>query len=211
MTEFKKVNLANGQVRYRNVDENKFVGVGKLPKGVEKALENSESITVGDDGKIVDAPVASAQADDTAPDNSPEGSDNDTPPAPTASEEPANEDPDEDDGLEDEPAPTKEEDADDEEDDEAEDPAKPSLAELSKPEGKSREGFGYPVVKGKTVDIFDLKTPHEVVKYVGGLTVPLTKKNYDEKSDAEIYERVQKLRKQGKVTAPEQPAPTPVE
>ena len=58
----------------------------------------------------------------------------------------------------------------------------------------SEPGMGdFKRVKGKTVDIFDQKTPHTDVRYVGGLMVPLSKKNYESKSDAEIHERLEEL------------------
>lgn len=59
----------------------------------------------------------------------------------------------------------------------------------------SEPGMGdFKRVKGKTVDIFDQKTPHTDVRYVGGLMVPLSKENYESKSDAEIYERLEELK-----------------
>lgn len=57
------------------------------------------------------------------------------------------------------------------------------------------EGMGFKRVKGKTVDIFDGKTPHEAVRFVGGLTVPVTKENYDKKTDAEILAQLKKIGK----------------
>ena len=58
----------------------------------------------------------------------------------------------------------------------------------------SEPGMGdFKRVKGKTVDIFDNKTPHTDVRYVGGLMVPLSRENYESKSDAEIYEKLQEL------------------
>lgn len=57
------------------------------------------------------------------------------------------------------------------------------------------EGMGFKRINGKTVDIFDGKTPHDAVRYVGGLMVPLTKENFTTKSDAEILARLKKLGK----------------
>lgn len=57
------------------------------------------------------------------------------------------------------------------------------------------EGMGFKRVKGKTVDIFDGKTPHEAVRFVGGLTVPVTKDNYEKKTDAEILSQLKKIGK----------------
>jgi len=58
----------------------------------------------------------------------------------------------------------------------------------------SEEGMGFPRIDGKTVDIFNSK-PHEVVKYIGGLMVPLTEENYKTKTDAEIIEKLKALGK----------------
>ena len=59
----------------------------------------------------------------------------------------------------------------------------------------SEPGMGeFKRVNGKTVDLFDGKTPHTDVRYVGGLMVPLSRKNYESKSDAEIYERLEELK-----------------
>lgn len=60
------------------------------------------------------------------------------------------------------------------------------------------EGMGFPRVKGKTVDIFDGKTPHEAVRLVDGVAVPLSQKNYETKTDAEVADRLNVLRKKGK-------------
>jgi hypothetical protein len=57
------------------------------------------------------------------------------------------------------------------------------------------EGMGFKRVDGKTVDVFDGKTPHDAVRYVGGLMVPLSKENFEKKTDAEILARLKKLGK----------------
>lgn len=62
-------------------------------------------------------------------------------------------------------------------------------------DGSGEEGMGFPRVNGKTVDIFDGKTPHTHVKNVGGHMVPLSKENYDTKTDVEILQRLKKLGK----------------
>lgn len=54
-------------------------------------------------------------------------------------------------------------------------------------------GFGFPRKNGKTVDIFDGVTPHTNIKLVGGHTVPLSKENYETKTDYEITERLREL------------------
>lgn len=57
----------------------------------------------------------------------------------------------------------------------------------------SEEGFGFPRKNGKTVDIFDGKTPHTEVRLVSGKMVPLSRENYESKSDAEIHDRLVEL------------------
>lgn len=57
----------------------------------------------------------------------------------------------------------------------------------------SEKGFGFPRRNGKTVDIFDLKTPHTELRNIAGLPVPLSKASYDTKEDAEIYDRLVEL------------------
>lgn len=61
------------------------------------------------------------------------------------------------------------------------------------PAGDS-EGFGFKRINGKTVDIFNDK-PHETIKFVEGLTVPLTMENYNTKTDAEISARLKEIGK----------------
>jgi hypothetical protein len=58
------------------------------------------------------------------------------------------------------------------------------------------EGMGFPRKNGKTVDIFDGKTPHTHVRYVASIMVPVSEENYRTKSDGEI---IDKLRKLGKI------------
>ena len=64
-----------------------------------------------------------------------------------------------------------------------------------KPVPSSEAGMGdFKRVKGKTVDIFDGKTPHTHVRYVSGLMVPLSEASYKNKTEAEIYEQLEKLK-----------------
>lgn len=55
-------------------------------------------------------------------------------------------------------------------------------------------GFGFKRSGGKTLSIFSNK-PHETVKYVNGVLVPLTHEEYNTKTDAEIIEKLKKLKK----------------
>lgn len=58
----------------------------------------------------------------------------------------------------------------------------------------SEAGFGFPRKNGKTGDIFDVSTPHTHIRLVAGMPVPVSEKNYNEKTDAEIYDRLEKLK-----------------
>lgn len=69
--------------------------------------------------------------------------------------------------------------------------AKPANA-LNLPE-PTEKGFGFPRRNGKTGDIFNFDVPHTTVKWVDGFTVPLSEKNYVEKSDYEIHLRLVEL------------------
>lgn len=59
---------------------------------------------------------------------------------------------------------------------------------------QSEEGMGFKRVGGKTVDVFDSKTPHTHVRVIEGLMVPLSEDNYNTKTDAEIYDRLKDLK-----------------
>ncbi len=61
----------------------------------------------------------------------------------------------------------------------------------SKPSDYS-DGMGFPMIDGKTVDIFNGK-PHETIKFVDGKTVPLTLDNYKNKTVTEISNRLKEL------------------
>jgi len=58
---------------------------------------------------------------------------------------------------------------------------------------QSDPGMGFPRVDGKTVDIFDKKTPHTHVRNVQGVMVPLSEENYNTKTDAEVMDQLAKL------------------
>jgi len=95
------------------------------------------------------------------------------------------------------PAPVVELDSPDDVDDESGlDVVEQEAAErLAKTLGEDEEGMGFPRKKGKTVDIFDGKTPHTHIRIVGNLVVPLSEKNYNTKSDADIIKVLKKLGK----------------
>lgn len=59
---------------------------------------------------------------------------------------------------------------------------------------QSTPGMGFKRSKGKTLSIFSNK-PHETVKSIRGVMVPLTQEEYDTKTDAEIIKKLQDLKK----------------
>ena len=58
---------------------------------------------------------------------------------------------------------------------------------------QSSQGMGFPRKNGKTVDIFDLVTPHTHVRLVGNVTVPLSTESYQTRTELEITNRLQEL------------------
>ena len=58
---------------------------------------------------------------------------------------------------------------------------------------QSTAGMGFPRKNGKTVDIFDLKTPHTHTKLVAGVTVPLSAENFKSKGEIAIVRRLEEL------------------
>jgi len=58
---------------------------------------------------------------------------------------------------------------------------------------QSQPGMGFPRKNGKTVDIFDLETPHTHVKLVAGVTVPLSAESFKTKGDLAIQKRLAEL------------------
>lgn len=61
---------------------------------------------------------------------------------------------------------------------------------------QSNPGMGFPRKNGRTVDIFDLKTPHTKVKFVGGHAVPLSEESFRTRTDGEIISRIAELGKE---------------
>ncbi len=106
------------------------------------------------------------------------------------------------DESEDETAPTadlSDEDLDEDEDEDEEPEAEPQIVQ-SKPKRKKQEdedeetGMGFKRAKGKTLSIFS-NVPHETVKHIYGLMVPLTHVEHEEKTDAEIIAKLKELGK----------------
>ena len=173
---FSKVTNASGNVRYRS--GNQFVAADDVPASAKKGLEDLS------DGQVVDElgdPVETYKGKPIATD---EGSEDEQlptkPKTPATAEDTSTADEDE----QEEETPTKA-------------PAKPAARRKAKPafEEDTEEGMGFPRVDGKTVDIFDGKTPHTTVKNVGGFIVPLSAESFATKSDAQILEKLKELGK----------------
>ena len=164
MAEFTRKTDANGVTRYRNATENKQVSAEELEKNFP-ALK--EELDLADEGTRVES---EGMTGDTSSTTDPDGNrDKETP--------------------EEEPEATDTKDSDKEE----ADPEETNPYRRSVP--SSEPGMGeFKRVNGKTVDIFDQKTPHSEVRYVSGLMVPLSAESYKTKTDAEIHERLQELK-----------------
>lgn len=194
MAQYTKKTDANGGVRYK--DGSKFVGKDNVPENVKAALDEQPEGTVLDElGDVVDPTTDTDEGsgdDDTVVNNTPPAEDD------TTVDDQATDDSTEDEGAGD--------DGEDDEEDEAEDPATPAPAPAPKPRASRAKteigGMGFPAKDGKTLSIFS-DVPHETVKNVGGIMVPLTNleltgdasKGIMPKNDAEIIEKLKKLGK----------------
>ena len=164
MAEYTRKTDANGVTRYRNATENKQVSAEELEKNFP-ALK--EELDLADEGTRVES--EGMTGDTSATTDSDGNRDKETP--------------------EEEPEATDTKDSDKEE----ADPEETNPYRRSVP--SSEPGMGeFKRVNGKTVDIFDQKTPHSEVRYVSGLMVPLSAESYKTKTDAEIHERLQELK-----------------
>lgn len=198
----KETKQENGKEVVRYKDGKKYVDGKDVPENVRSALNEVREGTVVDElgdevemyngkplatGSITDE-KAPTKDDLDADDDDDDDSDDDTP-------QKGNKTPDDTDVIDDDPNQKKQEKA----------------AQKSKPAAKPRsrkqasddsddddvDGMGFPRKNGKTVDIFDSKTPHTHVKPVAGLMVPLSEENFNTKSDTQIMER---LREMGKIS-----------
>ena len=193
---------SNGGLRYR---KNKvFVSKDDVP---EKVLESlTETNVVDENGLVIvddrepqneDENTTQASDENTNVDGAEEGDSHDT--DDSAEDQPATEDSaeperDEDD-ADNEPSPTEPEPQDTPKDTPR---RRQTRRAQSVPAFKSKTpqtdpGFGFPRKGGKTVDIFDGVTPHTHIKLVGGHTVPLSKDSYDNRSEADILNRLREL------------------
>lgn len=199
MAEFKKT--SNG----RYMKDGKLVSADNVPADALETLEATDVGTVVDekglevsddaDTESAPGPVNDSDADDEDEDDS------------DLDEQDEDVEADKADDTSDE----DEDESEDEDEEEDETPTQQEQAKANKPaarRAKSRfqqtqiqpqatpqsdPGMGFPRKNGKTLDAFDGKTPHTHVRNVNGIMVPLTEKNYHEKTDAEILKQLDKL------------------
>jgi hypothetical protein len=183
MAQYTKV--VNGDsVRYK--DGGKFVKADDVPQNIKDTLEKAPQGTVVDElGDIVDPSTETDEGsgdDESVPTATPPVEDD------TTTEDESTEDDESD-----------EDEADDEEETQEEAPAPKARTSRAKTE---IGGMGFPAKNGKTLSIFSDK-PHETVKNVGGIMVPLTlvelngdrANGVEPKTDTEILEKLKKLGK----------------
>lgn len=170
MAEYTKKTDAKGVVRYRNVTENKPVSAEDLEKNLPAVKEELDLV---DEGTKVES----------------EGMTGDTS---STTDSDGNRDDAEDDGTTSRNDTNAEETGNQESDQDNKDSEETNPYRRAVPQ--SEPGMGFKRKGGKTVDAFDGKTPATEVRYVGGHMVPLSKENYESKSDAEIYEQLEKLK-----------------
>lgn len=167
MAQYTKATDDNGTVRYK--DGTKFVKGADVSDAVKEALAAAPEGTIIDElGEVVDPSTESDEGteDEVLPVIQPAVED-------TTSVEP--------------------ETSEDEPEEEPEAPA-PAPAPATRKKKYEIGGMGFPALKGKTLSILS-DVPHETVKNVGGILVPLTLEEYQTKGDAEIIERLKELGK----------------
>lgn len=156
----------NGETR-RYRDGGKLVAADKVPEQAKAALEDASPGTIVDDlGYPVDPTTESDESEnETLPTKQPE-----------------------DDEADDQESRTQEQ--------ARKDGAQREIATRSFESAvpQDDEGMGFKRVDGKTVSIFSNK-PHETVRAVSGVMVPLTLEEYENKTDAEIIEKLKQLKK----------------
>lgn len=173
MAQYTKATDSNGTVRYK--DGTKFVKGADVPGPVKESLAGVVEGTIVDElGDVVDP---STETD--------EGTEDEVLPTKQAPVEDAtvvDEDADEDEVAED--AEIAEE---------ADEPATVKVQAAKKVKYQIGD-MGFPALNGKTVSIFS-DVPHETVKNINGILVPVTMEEYKTKSDTEIMVRLKELGK----------------
>lgn len=175
MAQYTKATDDNGTVRYK--DGTKFVKGADVSDAVKEALAAVPEGTIIDElGDVVDP---STESD--------EGTEDEILPVRQAPVEDTT-------SVEQEEAPAEPETT--EATPEAEPEAGPEApAPVAKKKVKyEMGGMGFPALNGKTVSIFS-DVPHETIRSVAGIIVPLTMEEYKDKSDAEIMVRLKEIGK----------------
>ncbi len=187
MAQYTKSTGDNGSVRYK--DGGRFVKADDVPANIKEALDaNPEGTVVDELGETVDPTTDTDEG--TGDDDSVA-----TTPTPPVDETTADDEGAGDDG----------EDDAEEEDDSEEEPEAPAPAPAPKKRAAKKQeigGMGFPAKNGKTLSIFSDR-PHETVKNVGGILVPLTNdeltgnvaEGVEPKTDTEIIEKLKELGK----------------
>lgn len=168
MSDYEQVTDARGVVRYKL--DGKFVKASEVPEEVKASL--SEAVEP-------QAPTAPEVQETPAPEPAVQEAVEESAEEVATTSEPEVVDP----GASSDDAPIDEDDGID-------------VEETVKAAVKTdEEGMGFKRVNGKTVDIFDGKTPHTDVRFVANIMVPLSKENYNNKTDGEIITQLKKLKK----------------
>jgi len=186
MAQYTKATGDNGSVRYK--DGGKFVKADDVPANVKEALDaNPEGTLIDELGDVVDPTTETDEGT---------GDDDSVPTAPPVEDDSTTDDSADEDGAGDDGE-------DDSEEDDSEEETTPAPAPAKRSAKKQEVGnMGFPAKNGKTLSIFSDK-PHETVKNVGGILVPLTleelngdvAKGVEPKTDTEIIEKLKKLGK----------------
>lgn len=192
MAQYTKSTGDNGSVRYK--DGGRFVKADDVPANIKEALDaNPEGTAVDELGEVVNPETDTDEGtgdDDSVPTNTTPAEDDSTA-----------------DDAEDGSSVADTGAGDDGEDDEEEDSEESTPAPAPAPKKRAARkqeigGMGFPAKNGKTLSIFSDK-PHETVKNVGGILVPLTNeeltgdvaKGVEPKTDTEIIEKLKELGK----------------
>lgn len=191
MAVYKRIKRAqDGKDMYLNVTESKEVQADQLPVAVREELDladyeteiDEETVTKGAGDGVVGKDGEEKAGDDTGKSSDDEkAGKSDKPATPQASQGGAANGPTTQQAAQ--KAANKTEAATDEEKEEAK-----RAFQSNTPQ--SEPGMGFPRKDGKTVDFFDGETPHTHVRNIAGFIVPLSEKNYNEKTDEQIYKKL---------------------
>lgn len=183
MTKYVKNIKANNAVEYRNLTTGQAEPVENISPSILEELQ------LADEGTVIDSETVTSDASTvTTPSGDPAATAKPQAPVVAAVEEAEEEEEEYAGPFE---APAHKEHKRVKMDDGKEAPVSKNPFRQASP--TSEKGFGYPRRNGKTVDIFDLKTPHTELRAIEGKLVPLSAENYRTRTDAEIYDRLVEL------------------